>query len=336
MLRLIIPELLIDSTTPAHRDMATPALQALLARGNTIGQPAPAASLTEALCQAIGLAPPYPLAPLSLVSDGGEPGDGYWLRADPVYLHLNIDKLILGDPRLLRLDMDEASQLTASLSAHFQTDGLYFLPLAPDRWYIRLNQEPGIAMTLLDHAVGHSIEALLPRGEAAQQWRRHLNEAQMLLHEHPVNQARAARGALPVNSLWFWGGGYRPNIAQTRIASLHADSPIAAALAEGANIRHGREPDRLVELARTIGHTGEEDVVVLEGLSLPSLAGDLSARNSILQHYETHWFAPLLSALKRGRIARLQLIGTGSHRVQLSVTPGMAWKVWQRHVRQAV
>lgn len=311
-----------------------PALQALLARGEAVNPRLSATGLSETLCQAFGLAPPYPLAALCLAQDGGEVGDGVWLRANPVYLHLNIDKLILGDPRLLRLDMDEAKQLTASLNTHFQTDGLRFLALAPERWYIRLDRAPGIATTLLDEAVGRSVDALLPRGAAAQRWRSYLNEAQMLLHAHPVNQAREARGALPVNSLWFWGEGRYPDIPKTRIASLHADSPIAAALAEGAGIRHGGEPERFADMEDVTANSHEETIVVLEGLRLPTLAGDLSTRSAILQHYETHWFAPLLGALQRGRIARLSLMGPGLRHFHVFITPWMARKIWQRQVRQ--
>jgi len=35
-------------------------------------------------------------------------------------------------------------------------------------------------------------------------FRAQLNELQMQLHDHPLNQAREARGELPVNSLWLW------------------------------------------------------------------------------------------------------------------------------------
>jgi hypothetical protein len=41
-------------------------------------------------------------------------------------------------------------------------------------------------------------------------WRHAINEAQMVLHAHPVNQARQAAGQPVVNSLWPWGGGRLP------------------------------------------------------------------------------------------------------------------------------
>ena len=38
-------------------------------------------------------------------------------------------------------------------------------------------------------------------------WYKLLNEIQMFMHQHEVNQRRLQRGMLPINSLWFWGAG---------------------------------------------------------------------------------------------------------------------------------
>src|SRR5690606_30880361 len=81
-------------------------------------------------------------------------------------------------------------------------------PIGPARWRMQLPPD----MTLVDAAspaaasVG-SLEDWWPQSEDVRPWRRLLNEIQMVWHEHPVNQARAARGALPVNGLWLYGGG---------------------------------------------------------------------------------------------------------------------------------
>jgi hypothetical protein len=51
---------------------------------------------------------------------------------------------------------------------------------------------------------------MLPSGEAGREWRVLFNELQVLLHAHPVNAARIARGRLPINALWLWGAGSLP------------------------------------------------------------------------------------------------------------------------------
>jgi hypothetical protein len=51
-----------------------------------------------------------------------------------------------------------------------------------------------------------------PQEDSLREWRRLLNEIQMVWHEHPVNLARAERGEVPINSLWLFGGakGWSP------------------------------------------------------------------------------------------------------------------------------
>jgi len=54
---------------------------------------------------------------------------------------------------------------------------------------------------------GQDIGDWWPTGTLWQPWRRLLNELQMTWHEHPVNEARAARGQIPINGVWLYGGG---------------------------------------------------------------------------------------------------------------------------------
>ena len=55
----------------------------------------------------------------------------------------------------------------------------------------------------LDYAQTDILEAFLPHGNDLKRWQKLLTELQMLLHAHPVNAARAQRGARPINSLWL-------------------------------------------------------------------------------------------------------------------------------------
>jgi hypothetical protein len=310
MLHLIIPQLL----DPADAELP-PALAALLARGKALS--APPASLAEALCQAAGLAD-CPIAALSALDDGAEAAEAYWLRADPVYLHLNIDQLVLTDPRGLGLSPAEATALAASLNRHFAADGLELLPSAPDRWYLRLAQPPALTTTPLAQAIDRGIDRHLPRGEAARRWRGVMNEAQMLLHEHPVNQAREARGLPPVNSLWLWGGGHLRQ-HRSHLARFCADAPSVAALARACGLSSQRAPAGLAEL----GPVEQETLVVLNGL-------EKEVRTQGLADYERLWFAPLLRALQQGRVGGLDLIGIGPRPVQVRLERWDAWRIWRR------
>jgi hypothetical protein len=62
----------------------------------------------------------------------------------------------------------------------------------------------------LARASGGAVDRWLPRQQQAQVLRKLQNELQMLLYTHPVNDARATRGLLPITSFWVSGTGSLP------------------------------------------------------------------------------------------------------------------------------
>jgi len=55
-------------------------------------------------------------------------------------------------------------------------------------------------------------------------------KSQELLKEHPLNKERMARGMDPANSIWPWGGGYRPKMVPLteRFPEIHSGAVITA------------------------------------------------------------------------------------------------------------
>ena len=167
--------------------------------------------MEAALCEAMGIArqQDWPLAPITLEADGRLAGDTYWLRADPVHLRVMRDRIVLTDNRALNLSPQEATALATAIGQHFG-EAFNPIPLHPQRWYVRFPYPPRLTTTPLSVATGRAIDPLLPQGDDALRFRTLLNELQMLLFTHPVNQAREARGGLSVNSLWLWGAAPNP------------------------------------------------------------------------------------------------------------------------------
>jgi hypothetical protein len=61
--------------------------------------------------------------------------------------------------------------------------------------------------------IGRNVDRWL--GSGARLIRRLQNEAQMLLHEHPLNAERERRGLLAVNSFWLSGAGLPQPVSGT-------------------------------------------------------------------------------------------------------------------------
>jgi hypothetical protein len=127
-----------------------------------------------------------------------------------------------------------------------------------------------------------------------------MNEAQMLLHEHPVNTEREARGAPAVNSVWFWGGGTLDARIARPFSVVLAEDPLARGLALAAGI-----PER--QLPASAG--AALAMLPPEGAALMLLDSSASAA---LEH---DWFEPLLAALGRGRIGMLSLVLPGKESI---------------------
>lgn len=305
----------------AAQDLHLPALQTLLARGTR--QACPATGVEAAVCEALGIErqQDWPIAPVTLAADGGVAGDAYCLRADPVHLRVMRDRIVLADSSTLALSQQEASALADTIRQHFG-DSLSPTPLTPTRWYVRFPHPPRLTTTPPSLANGCDIDPLLPRGADAMRFRAQLNELQMLLHEHPVNLAREAHGALPVNSVWLWGGGTLPAVPQKRIA-LYARGESIRALGAFCKADLFPLPDRLEE-----GMLERDGVTVLDALTTAGQDGDPYGWREALRTLEARWFAPLLTMLRtRGSGLRLADPISGK---SLRVQKTDVWKIWRR------
>lgn len=334
-IHLVIPDLFLPQNVAAEvcAGLALPSLEKLLARAQP--EPMRAESLEAWLCATFGLHG-QAIAAVALRADKMEPGTAYWLRADPVHLRIHRDQLVLHPDVPVR--EDEAAQLCASLNAYFAGEGLRFFAPHPQRWYLQLDSEPGMTTQPTAQVAGKNIHAHLPQGQDALRWHSVINEIQMLFHDHAVNQAREARGELPVNSVWLWGGGRAAGQLLRPFTGMRGDSDLAAAFAQAAGIPRASLPDSADDGLYTEGRgdVDEKILLVWEGLRRAIQHGDPHAWRISLQQFEQCCAAPLLDALRAGRIAQLTLdvVQAGvSHRFMLA--RGAAWKLWRRPKRLA-
>ncbi|MCA1977752.1 MAG: hypothetical protein LDL19_00805 [Thiobacillus sp.] len=294
----LIPRLFPDPRLleVAAHGLTLPGLQALLARGTPTAETATGTEAALARALGIGRQQDWPLAPITLEADGGTAGEDYWLRADPVHLHLMRDRIVLAGLPLTDLMQADADQLTRDISRHFGQDFPLEAP-HPERWYLRFPLPLQLSTTSPSLAAGCAIDTVMPQGKDAAALRVRLNEIQMLLHDHPVNQAREARGALPVNSLWLWGGGVLPPPPDKPVPPVYARSEIAHAIA-----RHSSAETTVLPAALSPDVLGRPGVLLLDALDMPAAFGDMLGWREALRQLENHWFAPLVKALpKLGR-----------------------------------
>jgi hypothetical protein len=288
------------------------------------------------LCQAFQVERQHdwPVAPLTLAVDGGEPADAYWLRADPVHIKVGREGLRLVDNTLFDVAIEDARALVAKLNAHFADLGVTFHAPHPRRWYAKVARAPELATHPISEVAGKDVQQYLPQGRDALAWHGTFNEAQMLLHEHPVNDARAARGEPELNSVWFWGGGSMPGVPGRPFASVAADDATATALAAAADI----DPHAVPADARTWIAAVDRDprrpqshLVVLDDLTTAVNYEDANAWRTRVTSLEAAWFSPLTAALRSGQLSELAIVVLGERSsCRFTVRRPDLMKIWRR------
>ena len=229
-----------------------------------------------------------------------EPGARYFLL-HPAHLAIARSHISLEDLRQLKLSEDDGRALFDIAAPYFDDIGQ---PLAygdAGTWFMRADAWTDLQCASPDAATTQDLSVWMPEGEHARAARRLQNEVQMLWHEHPVNAAREERGLKAVNAFWLWGASVATAQAPGCAANLHTRDAAGwlAALAEPA--RRDASPNSvLAEQANTI--------VVPGGLIEAAQAQEWGMWLQQLQALEADWFAPLLAALKDGRLDRLRLV----------------------------
>lgn len=298
----------LDRLLMNQPDLAMPVLQHLLAKGSVTKN---TQTYEAALCQAFGIKqqPDWPAAALSWLGEGNEPGEGFWLYADPVNLQLQRDHFTLGLPAPLTLSKAEADTLRASLNQHFREDGLEFKIGNSGRWYLQQTVSSNMVASFPSQAAGRDIRNHLPMGQDAERWRGVLNEIQMLLHEHPINNAREEQGQPVINSFWISGPGKLPSQGKGPSKTVFAAEPLARGLAEWAGKAALPLPDGF-------DYPKEKDVLLVPKDGQENLEQVL---------------AKILAALSKRSIRHLVLnIFFHDRQLHVALKPSDLWKFWRK------
>ena len=257
------------------------------------------------------------VAPLATLGAGDDPGEAFVIIADPVHLEAGAADVVLSQ-RIDDLDRDEADALIATLAAHFAVDGLRFSAPRAGAWFVLAAQTPDVTTTPIDAVVGRSLIAHMPRGPDARTWKRWQNEIGMLLHDHPVNVAREARGRASANGIWFWGGGRlagdgsRAPVRASAATGNAGDLARGIALASRGSVTawppaRGWLDEALPDRRPRESGSGDDPTTLVVADAIADAGGDGGAAA-----FARDWLAPALAALVERRVDALHLVADGN------------------------
>lgn len=223
-------------------------------------------------------------------------------------MHLRADSsgLILFDAASFALGADESRALVDTLAGHLAEDNWQLACRHPQRWYLLGDRKQQLETSPLPVVRGTPVPATPLGGKDAVGWMGRLNELQMLMHSHPVNQQRAGRGQPAVNSVWLWGGGERPVAPVPPYTGIVSDNVFARGVAGEAGVPALNLPADAAHLLAAL-HAGGHMLVVLEQCRDAAAYEEIAVWQAALEALERDWFAPLVTALRQHRVDALQL-----------------------------
>ena len=253
-----------------------------------------------------------PAAALARSLHSEDAAGALWVRADPAWIVADAVTARLLACGNMELSQGDSDALARALKPLFGDAGFPLEPATSSRWFLRL--APGAQLPRFsppDAALGDDLARHLPEGPLARRWEHLLNEAQMILHNHPVNAARAQQGLAPVNSVWFWGAGELPQWVRTNFARVISDDEMVRALARIAK-------------------------VPVDPLSA-GLLGDLPANASLLVDLaaqrdpvalDRNWLRPIQAAISERRIGQVTLLFASGERHRYR--HAHRWRFWRK------
>lgn len=269
----------------------------------------------------------YPVAAVTRLIDDDHELEGVWMRADPVHLRPERDTVVLLDNSSFNLEKHEALILAADLQPVFTAREIELEAPTNNRWYIKLKQLPEINTATIDEVVGNDIDRYRAKGDNKILWDQLSNEAQMSLHNCPLNDEREQRGDLPVNGVWLWGAGELPKSTRQIWSRVFADEITSQGLSILTGSPYADLPDSLEDV---INKTDEQEKIltVISFGQRHKQYFDHSGWQDFIGYLEEEWFAQVESLIKQKELNELTLL-TGEYKLTISKSSFM--KFWKRH-----
>ena len=258
----------------------------------------------------------FPSAALTLYANDMYDASRFYMHADPVHLRADMDHAVLTSSDDLNISNDESTVLCETLNQHFNQDGLRFISLQNDRWFVLAEKKILMNTTPLVDAVGRNVNFILPEGEHSTRWKQLLTEVQMLMFSHEVNVIRENNGFMSINSLWFHGSGELPGVmtdeqgrmlagqCRSEVSCVCSNQDMLKGLAKLINSDYLTLPDNVNEYARHLLAYENNSVNVLHMSELEQLVNytDVNLWLDKLTELLDHWIYPLLKVANKNNI----------------------------------
>lgn len=155
----------------------------------------------------------------------------HWLVVEPIECQADLRTVYCVGAAHLQITPAEAMLLLDTLNQHLSAEGMHLYAPTPALWLLSMDKPLHIDTIPLSQVLGQDIAKCAPK-HWPKDWQRLFVELEMLLHQHPVNQARQKAGQPKINACWFSGAGELKALPAQPNTAIVSDDPLIHTLGE--------------------------------------------------------------------------------------------------------
>lgn len=255
-------------------------------------------------------------SPLEAASMGIELApDDVAFRVNLIHLDPRGGKLIMEDYSAGHISTQDGRELIEELKRHLDSDEFSFHPGVSYRHLLVWHRgSTNLTATPPHDITGQSITDFLPKGEGADKLVNLMNSSQMIFHNHPQMKRRSAQGKAAANSIWLWGHGKAPAMADYRTKFGLSGAVISAVdLIKGIGVYAGLD---IIEVPGVTGYIdtnfkgkaeaalaalAEKDFVFVhvEAPDEASHTGNLEHKLQAIESFDREVVGPILEGVRK-------------------------------------
>lgn len=245
--------------------------------------------------------------------------------ASPVWQQMELHHMSLLDGSSLGISEQEAAELCDGLTSFYREDGWRFQPLNPALWLLTMSDTPDWRAPCILDVCGQIDGSVQAEGEGRLKWLRYQTEIQMWLHNHALNGTRSSNGLPPINGIWLWNDVYGQSDGRSAVSSDSLWARFSGTCTDAPYDFNG-----WLQMMQENQTDISDGTVFLDDLVPTFHTGDVWAYKTIMEQWEQRWFAPVLAALKTGRLKTLTVATDGGKGGTVTLNRRSLYGFWRR------
>ena len=230
-----------------------------------------------------------------------------------VTLQASHNDMVMKDYTADHLSSEESINYLNALQTHISDFGVTFYPgLGPHNIMVMNSKPFTIRLTSPNELIGEGIRKFMPVDAEFKDLIYIINQAQIILHNHPVNKKRKLESLDYANSIWLWGNGKNGTLPSFKKKYGKSGSLISASLlfqgmAKSADMRVVKvegasgfaETNYENKVKAAIQELASQEIVYLHvaGIEDISLKGNIDDKIITIEDIDSKVIGPLLKEI---------------------------------------